>query len=186
MRCVPISSCTRPTSIRNSCSSCAALALEMMRLLEPFNPHLTGPVLSGSAGRYADIHLQLYTDDVKELEVFLLNREIPFRTRETRVWSGDASSVVPSFIDQHAETRTTPITVLGPRHQRQPLRMTSEGRPLERATDPVRRIASDGCRPVGSQLQQGASPSSAESPIAQPTRRLQAQSRSGCHRRRRA
>ena len=62
------------------------LALEMMRLLEPFNPHLTGPVLSGSAGRHAEIHLHLYTDDVKELEVFLLNQDIPFRTaRDARV-----------------------------------------------------------------------------------------------------
>lgn len=109
------------------------LALDMMRLLEPFNPHLTGPVLSGSASRHAEIHLHLYTDDVKELEVFLLNREVPFRTRETRVWSGDGSSVVPSFMisSRHADYC---ITVLGTRHRRQPLRMTSDGRPLDRAT----------------------------------------------------
>lgn len=109
------------------------LALEMMRLLEPFSPHLTGPVLSGSAGRHAEIHLHLYTDDVKELEVFLLNREIPLRTRETRVWSGDASSVVPSFLISSRDADYC-VTVLGTRHQRQPLRMTSDGRPLERAT----------------------------------------------------
>jgi hypothetical protein len=109
------------------------LALEMMRLLEAFSPHLTGPVLSGSAGRHAEIHLHLYTDDMKELEVFLLNREIPFRTRETRVWSGDASSVVPSFLISSTDADYS-VTVLGTRHQRQPLRMTSDGRPLERAT----------------------------------------------------
>lgn len=109
------------------------LALEMMRLLEPFNPHLTGPVLSGSAGRHAEIHLHLYTDDVKELEVFLLNREIPFRTRETRVWSGDVSAVVPSFLISSRDADYS-VTVLGTRHRRQPLRMTSDGRPLERAT----------------------------------------------------
>ncbi|HTS55762.1 MAG TPA: hypothetical protein VMH26_21035 [Burkholderiales bacterium] len=108
------------------------LALEMMRLLEPFNPHLTGPVLSGSAGRHAEIHLHLYTDDVKELEVFLLNREIPFRTRETRVWSGDVSALVPSFQIRTREADYS-ITVLATRHRRQPLRMTSDGRPLERA-----------------------------------------------------
>jgi hypothetical protein len=108
------------------------LALEMMRLLEPFNPHLTGPVLSGSAGRHAEIHLHLYTDDVKELEVFLLNRDIPFRTRETRVWSGDASAVVPTFQIATDEADFS-ITVLDVRHRRQPLRVTSDGRPLERA-----------------------------------------------------
>jgi alpha-amylase/alpha-mannosidase (GH57 family) len=109
------------------------LALQMMRVLEAFSPHLTGPVLSGSAGRHTEIHLHLYTDDVKELEVFLLNREIPLRTRETRVWSGDSSSVVPSFLISSRDADYC-ITVLGTRHQRQPLRMTSDGRPLERAT----------------------------------------------------
>jgi hypothetical protein len=108
------------------------LALEMMRLLEPFNPHLTGPVLSGSAGRHAEIHLHLYTDDVKDLEVFFLNRQIPFRTRETRVWSGDVSIVVPTFQVATQEADFS-ITVLAPRHRRQPFRVTSEGRPLERA-----------------------------------------------------
>ena len=33
--------------------------------LERFNPYLTGSVLTGSAGKYADINLQLYTDNVK-------------------------------------------------------------------------------------------------------------------------
>jgi len=115
------------------------LALQMMRLLEPFNPHLTGPVLSGSAGRHAEIHLHLYTDDVKELEVFLLNRDIPFRTRETKVWSGDVSAVVPTF-QVATEEADFSITVLGVRHRRQPLRVTSDGRPLERA--PIESVVS--------------------------------------------
>ena len=109
------------------------LALEMMRLLEPFNPHLTGPVLSGSAGRHAEIHLHLYTDDVKEVGVFLLNREIPFRTRETRVWSGPLSLLVPSYLIASAEADFC-ITLLASRLRRQPLRVSSDGRPLERAT----------------------------------------------------
>src|SRR5689334_10365574 len=40
-------------------------ALDVMRDLERFNPYLTGSVLSGSAGKYADINLQLYTDNGK-------------------------------------------------------------------------------------------------------------------------
>lgn len=108
------------------------LALEMMRLLKPFDPHLTGPVLSGSAGRHAEIHLHLYTDDVKDLEFFLLNRQVPFRTRETRVWSGSVSAVVPTFEIGTQEANYS-VTVLAPRHRRQPLRVSSDGRPLERA-----------------------------------------------------
>jgi hypothetical protein len=109
------------------------LALDMMRLLEPFHPHLTGPVLSGRVGRHTEIHLHLYTDDLKELGVFLLNRQIPFRTRETRVWSGDVSAAVPSFLISTGDADYC-VTVLGARHRRQPLRMTADGRPLERAT----------------------------------------------------
>jgi hypothetical protein len=108
------------------------LALEMMRLLEPFDPHLTGPVLSGSASRHAEIHLHLYTDDVKDLEFFLLNRQVPFRARDTRVWSGSVTTVVPTFQIGTLEADYS-ITVLAPQHRRQPLRVTSDGRPLERA-----------------------------------------------------
>lgn len=108
------------------------LALEMMRLFAPFHPHLTGPVLTGSATRHAEINLHLYTDDVKELEVFLLNREIPFKARETRVWSGDSSTVVPYF-QICTEEADYGVTVLAAHLKRQPLRVSSEGRPLERA-----------------------------------------------------
>jgi hypothetical protein len=108
------------------------LALDMMHLLAAFNPHLTGSVLSGSAGRHADVHLQLYTDDLKELEIFLHNQQIPFRARETRMWIGDAQAVVPAFIVSTPETDIH-ITVLAPAHRRQPLRLSLEGRVLERA-----------------------------------------------------
>jgi hypothetical protein len=54
------------------------LALEYMILLETFDPHLTGPVLTGTAGRHSEINLQLFWDDEKELEFFLLNRKIDY------------------------------------------------------------------------------------------------------------
>ena len=108
------------------------LALDMMHLLVDFNPHLTGSVLSGSAGRHADVHLQLYTDDLKELEIYLHNQQIPFRARETRMWIGDTQLVVPTFIVSTPETDVH-ITVLSPAHRRQPLRLSLEGRILERA-----------------------------------------------------
>src|SRR5512147_2769257 len=44
-------------------------ALRAMRALARFNPYLTGSVLSGNAGKYADIHLQLFTDDEKAVEL---------------------------------------------------------------------------------------------------------------------
>lgn len=57
-------------------------ALATMKMLERFNPHLTGAVLNGTAGRYADTHLHLFADSLKDVEMFLLNKQIPFETNE--------------------------------------------------------------------------------------------------------
>ena len=57
-------------------------ALTTMKMLERFNPHLTGAVLDGTAGRYADTHLHLFADSLKDVEMFLLNKQIPFETNE--------------------------------------------------------------------------------------------------------
>src|SRR5262245_43231570 len=57
-------------------------ALEAMQLLERFRPYLAGPVLSGTAGRYSDIDLQLFTDDGKAVEHFLLSQRSEEQTSE--------------------------------------------------------------------------------------------------------
>src|SRR5262245_29843761 len=70
------------------------LALEAMQLLEQFNPYLTGPVLAGTAGPYAEIELQLFPESVKEVELFLLNRNLPYSTSEARRFSGDRARAI--------------------------------------------------------------------------------------------
>lgn len=57
-------------------------ALYTMQLLEKFNPHLTGAVLDGSAGLGTETHIHLFADSLKEVEMFLLNLDIPFETNE--------------------------------------------------------------------------------------------------------
>lgn len=54
-------------------------ALDFMAIMQPFNPYLTGSVLDGTAGRYAEIDLQLFTDSAKDVEIFLLNRQIDYQ-----------------------------------------------------------------------------------------------------------
>jgi len=46
-------------------------------------------VLKGTAGRYGEIDLQLFTDDCKAVELFLLNRGISTDTSEQRRYAGD-------------------------------------------------------------------------------------------------
>lgn len=85
------------------------LALEYMTLLEPFDPHLTGPVLTGTAGRHSEINLQLFWDDEKELEFFLLNRNIDYVHGEARF----GQAAYPTF--RIHDPRATLELVLYPR-----------------------------------------------------------------------
>jgi hypothetical protein len=57
-------------------------ALFTMQLLEKFNPHLTGSVLDGTAGLGTETHIHLFADSLKDVEMFLLNQDIPFETNE--------------------------------------------------------------------------------------------------------
>ena len=54
-------------------------AVEIMEIVQRFNPYLTGSVLDGTAGRYAEIDIQLFTDSAKDVEIFLLNSQIDYQ-----------------------------------------------------------------------------------------------------------
>lgn len=71
------------------------LAVEVMRMLEPFNPRLTGSVLSGTATRYSDINLEVFPSSLKDVELFLLNRKIPYRSGEKTIRQGKDLQTVP-------------------------------------------------------------------------------------------
>ncbi|MBS0308219.1 MAG: hypothetical protein JSS58_04530 [Proteobacteria bacterium] len=58
------------------------LALRLMAELAAFQPHLVGAVLNGTAGAHADIHLHLFADSPKDVEIFLLNKHIDFDVSE--------------------------------------------------------------------------------------------------------
>ncbi len=71
-------------------------AAELMEILQEFRPYLTGSVLDGTAGRYAEIDLQLFADSAKEVEIFLLNRGIPYEHATPRNDRAEAVLVVES------------------------------------------------------------------------------------------
>ncbi|MBR7781055.1 hypothetical protein [Undibacterium luofuense] len=58
------------------------LALELMEQLEEFQPYLVGSVLNGTAGEHSDIYLHLYPDNIKEVSIFLLNKDVQFDVGE--------------------------------------------------------------------------------------------------------
>lgn len=64
------------------------VALQVMEALERFQPYLTGAVLNGTAGEHDDIDLQLFADSAKEVEIFLLNKNLHIDISETPHFRG--------------------------------------------------------------------------------------------------
>ena len=108
------------------------IALDAMRALRQFNPYLTGPVLTGMAGRYAAIDLQLFPESAKEVELFLLNRNISYTSFEVRRYSGDQVRAVAvlSLTWQGAPLK---LSVYDPRDERLAIKTSQAGRVIERA-----------------------------------------------------
>jgi len=107
-------------------------ALEAMHLLERFRPYLAGPVLSGTAGRYSDIDLQLFTDDSKAVEHFLLSRSIAYDISDERRFAGDQARAVSILrVDWQGVPINLAIYTL--KEERGVLKATLAGRPIERA-----------------------------------------------------
>lgn len=107
-------------------------ALVFMNLLECFNPFLTGSVLSGTATRHSDINLQLFTDNAKEVELFLLNRNMPYETGEKRFRLNDEALPVPTFT-LHGEEAEIKVAVFATDDLRKAAQYPLAGKALERA-----------------------------------------------------
>lgn len=107
-------------------------ALSAMRLLSQFRPYLAGAVLKGTAGRYSDIDLQLFTDDSKEVELFLLNRNIPYDIADQRHFAGDRLRAVP-VLKLNWQGVPVNLAIYDSKDERGTLKATFAGRPIERA-----------------------------------------------------
>lgn len=63
-------------------------ALQVMDALAEFSPYITGAVLNGTAGEHDDIELQLFADSAKEVQIYLLNRNVTIDISETPHFKG--------------------------------------------------------------------------------------------------
>lgn len=109
------------------------IALDAMRALARFNPYLTGPVLKGIAGPYAEIDLQLFPESGKEVELFLLDRNIDYTASEVRRYSGDRPRAVTqlTIVWQGAPLK---LSVFDPRDERLAIKTSQTGRTIDRAS----------------------------------------------------
>ncbi len=75
-------------------------AVEVMRFLDAFQPFLTGAAFNGTAGEHSDVHLQVFNDNAKDIEIFLLNAGVEFEVaayEADRRGTRDAAEVL-SFV----------------------------------------------------------------------------------------
>ena len=107
-------------------------ALEAMRALDRFKPYLTGPVLKGIAGPHAAIDLQLFPENPKDVELFLLERGIAYSTRETRRFSGDRAHAA-AVLTLDWQGAVLKLSVFDHRDERLALKTSLAGRVEDRA-----------------------------------------------------
>ena len=107
-------------------------ALEAMLALERFSPYLTGPVLAGVAGPYAEIELQLFPESSKEVELFLLDLNMAYEASDERRYTGDRARAVAviSLVWDGVPLR---LSVFDPRDERAAMKTTQAGKVAARA-----------------------------------------------------
>jgi hypothetical protein len=90
-------------------------ALATMQIFARFNPHLTGSVLDGTAGQYAETHIHLFADSAKEVEIFLLNQQIPYESNDKTYRVRDRKSGEKKASRKNSERMKVPMfTLEGP------------------------------------------------------------------------
>jgi len=101
-------------------------ASNIMSKMLKFNPYLTGSVLDGTAARYAEIDIQLFTDSAKDVEIFLLNQHIDYQHSTPRTERADAVLTI-----HDGETVTN--LIIYPAHEERVNFKSRDGRSRQRA-----------------------------------------------------
>lgn len=108
-------------------------ALVIMREFAAFDPHLSGAVLTGTATRYAEISLMLFTDNEKEVELHLLNQGVPFKCSEKRFRLGDSLRSVPLLTLAGGAHEGVELVIFSTAALRHAPRYAGDGGPVEKA-----------------------------------------------------
>ncbi len=107
-------------------------AIDAMQTLTAFRPYLCGSVLSGTAGRYSDIDLQLFTEDSKSVELYLLNRNFQYEVGLVSYFVGDREGSA-TMLTLDWQDVTLNLIVHPAVNERVTLKSGIAGRPIARA-----------------------------------------------------
>ncbi|MDX1668128.1 MAG: hypothetical protein R3194_01810 [Limnobacter sp.] len=69
-------------------------ALELMQQIQEFEPIVFGPVVNGTGNKMSDIQLVAFSDDPKEIDYWLLNKDIAFDACEDALLAGKTFNAV--------------------------------------------------------------------------------------------
>ena len=100
-------------------------ALDLLDLLAPFHPYLTGSVLEGTAGEHLRIDILLFPDSAKEVEIYLLNRGIDVEHADPK------NERVEAVLVMETDTADANLVIMAPSQERVALKYR-DGRPRER------------------------------------------------------
>ena len=116
-----------------------AVAIDYMERLAEFDPHLTGSVLNGTAGRHAGIQLQLFTDRQKDVEFLLMGLGVPYQASEYRP-AETPTRTCPRFVIDDPRA-TVEATVFPATELRGMKRLQADGSPRRARLPHVRTLA---------------------------------------------
>ena len=72
-------------------------SLNLMKKLNIFNPYLIGNLAEGIVSKYPVINIQLRTDELKEIEYFLINNEITYKIKDKKI-NNAGKEIIPILI----------------------------------------------------------------------------------------
>ena len=94
------------------------LALELMDELAQYSPYLVGAIVNGTAGDHSDLHLHLFPESPKDVEIYLLNKDVHFEVSEAASLKSRSEPVeVVSFMWRKEGVH---LTLYSPEDQRGP------------------------------------------------------------------
>ncbi|MFL2963902.1 MAG: hypothetical protein ACJZ13_00185 [Methylophilaceae bacterium] len=91
------------------------IAIKIMSELEPFNPLITGTLQEGRVTNNQKILINLFTDNFKEIEYFLLSNNHQFKTKDPRRLDNFLIKYILFY--ENIETELTVFDILEPRHK---------------------------------------------------------------------
>ncbi|WP_194720715.1 hypothetical protein [Noviherbaspirillum malthae] len=117
------------------------LALRLMSDLQAFSPYLTGAVLNGTAGEHSDIHLQLFPESAKDVEIFLINKNMDFEVSETAHFKGRGEPVETVSFMWHNEG--VHLALYETDDLRGALKLPSDGKMARASIEAVRQLIAE-------------------------------------------